>query len=177
MVKKQVGSCCSACFGLWLQMESMALSEFNLITQNVDDLHERGGSRRVVHMHGELLKARCLDCEGVFFWVEDLDASSKCEKCGGKMRPHIVWFHEVPLFMEKIELIMKTCNLFIAIGTGGAVYPAAGFSMIAKNSGAFTMEINVQRTGGAFDTCLEGRATEKVEEVVRELKNHYDLRK
>ena len=154
------------------ELEVLTKGAFSLITQNVDDLHERGGSQNLLHMHGELLKARCLSCKKVFYWEIDLDASSKCETCGGQMRPHIVWFNEIPFYLNKINKIISECNLFIAIGTSGLVYPAAGFSKYAMNNGAFTLEINLEETGNFFNTCLKGPATLKVKELVDELKNY-----
>src|SRR5918995_513710 len=100
-----------------------------LCTQNIDDLHERAGSRRVVHMHGELLKARCIWCEAVTEWRGDLGSENTCPSCGrvGGMRPHVVWFGEMPLEMDVIEAGLMGADLFVAIGTSGSVYPAAGF--------------------------------------------------
>ena len=148
---------------------------YNLITQNVDDLHERGGSKKVIHMHGELLKVRCIECEEVFRHEEDIDGASKCEKCNGRLRPHIVWFYEIPFFMNEIEALVMDCNLFVSIGTSGIVYPAAGLSQVAVENGAFAIEIIKERTGGVFNFCLEGPATEKVEEMVNVLKDHNHL--
>jgi NAD-dependent deacetylase len=100
-----------------------------LCTQNIDDLHERAGSRRAVHMHGELLKARCIWCEAVTQWRDDLGSEDACPSCGraGGMRPHVVWFGEMPLSMDVIEAGLMGADLFVAIGTSGSIYPAAGF--------------------------------------------------
>ena len=116
-----------------------------VVTQNVDDLHERAGSKSLIHMHGELLKARCQKCGGVMDWVEDLSAKDECPVCerSGQLRPHIVWFEEIPLMMDDIESALSKCSTFVSIGTSGAVYPAAGFVRPARNSGAHTLELNL----------------------------------
>jgi len=119
-----------------------------LITQNVDDLHERAGSTDVIHMHGELRKAVCTRCSQRSEWEHDLDTSIPCPSCGhvGGMRPDIVWFGEVPYHMEIIESAVEAADIFAAIGTSGHVYPAAGFVSLAKLSGAMTVEINNAET-------------------------------
>ena len=119
-----------------------------LITQNVDDLHDRAGSQNLMHMHGELLKARCVVCENVCHWDEDIQPTSPCPFCQrtGTLRPHIVWFGEMPLYMEEIETALYGADLFVAIGTSGKVYPAAGFVRLAKASGAHTIEFNLERS-------------------------------
>ena len=133
-----------------------------LVTQNVDDLHERAGSGHVIHMHGELLKARCGRCGAVLDWGGDMDASSICKKCrkAGAMRPHIVWFGEMPLEMDAIDAAIVSAGLFVAIGTSGNVYPAAGFASIAAGHGIPTLEINPDETGisGVFDERRRGPA-------------------
>ena len=136
--------------------------DVTLVTQNVDDLHERAGSAHVIHMHGELLKARCERCGTVADWSGDMDASSACGHCqkSGGMRPHIVWFGEMPLEMEAIEAAIVSAGLFVAIGTSGNVYPAAGFAAIAAEHGIRTLEINPAATGisGVFDEHRRGPA-------------------
>ncbi|MBS0659517.1 MAG: NAD-dependent deacylase [Verrucomicrobia bacterium] len=146
--------------------------DFLLVTQNVDDLHERAGSRDVVHMHGELLKARCAHCESVREWREDLSTALPCPACQrrGGLRPHIVWFGEMPLEMERIHAALSRCELFVAIGTSGQVYPAAGFTEVARDSGAETVEINPVPSGGRFDRVIEGPASSAVREFFRALK-------
>ena len=133
-----------------------------LVTQNVDDLHERAGSGDVIHMHGELLNARCEHCGTVADWSGDMDASSACGHCrkSGAMRPHIVWFGEMPLEMEAIDAAIVSAGLFVAIGTSGNVYPAAGFASIAAAHGIRTLEINPDETGisGVFDEHRRGPA-------------------
>jgi NAD-dependent deacetylase len=117
-----------------------------LITQNVDDLHERGGSPGVLHMHGELLKVRCTQCEDVNPWSEDVTAESICPGCqrGGLLRPDIVWFGEMPYFMDDIFTLLRRADIFASIGTSGNVYPAAGFVQVAAQSGASTVEFNLE---------------------------------
>lgn len=122
---------------------------FLLITQNVDDLHERAGSQNLIHMHGELRKARCTECEAVFPWLDDLRADTTCLACGkiGKVRPHIVWFGEMPLELDAIFAALEKVDLFICIGTSGVVYPAAGFaSAAAKRAGCHLIEMNLEPT-------------------------------
>ena len=117
-----------------------------LITQNVDDLHERGGSPEVWHMHGELLKIRCTRCQQVIGWSEDVSAETVCPTCHsvGTMRPDIVWFGEMPFLMDEILLRLRQATLFAAIGTSGHVYPAAGFVVEATRNGAATIEFNLE---------------------------------
>lgn len=142
-----------------------------LVTQNVDDLHDRAGSRGLLHMHGELLKGRCLACRAVLDWPGDMDADSRCPVCRrGQMRPHIVWFGEVPLEMDRIFGALERCDLFAAIGTSGHVYPAAGF-VAAVSPGTRTVELNLEpsRVVDAFLEHRVGRATELVPAFVEEL--------
>jgi NAD-dependent deacetylase len=140
--------------------------ELTLVTQNIDDLHERAGSRRVIHMHGELLKARCAVCEAVSARRDDIDLASACSDCrrAGGLRPHVVWFGEIPLEMDAIHAALTQADLFVAIGTSGAVYPAAGFVAIARRIGAATCEINLEPSDNAalFDERRYGRASEAV---------------
>jgi NAD-dependent deacetylase len=147
--------------------------EFLLVTQNVDDLHERAGSRKLVHMHGESLKARCLACEAVAPWRADLDGKSRCPACGetGRLRPNVVWFGEIPQETDRIAEALGTADLFVSIGTSGNVYPAAGFVLEARARGARTFELNLEPSEGAslFDETLYGRATELVPPFVERL--------
>ena len=137
-----------------------------LCTQNIDDLHERAGSERVIHMHGELLKARCLRCEAVVPWREDLSVEVPCPACshGGGLRPHVVWFGEMPLEMDTIYDALERADLFVAIGTSGSVYPAAGFVTEARGRGIRTCEINLEPSDNArqFDDTFYGPASEAV---------------
>jgi NAD-dependent deacetylase len=117
-----------------------------LITQNIDDLHERAGSPEVIHMHGELLKVRCVRTGQVYAWSEDVTAADRCSCCqlGAVLRPHIVWFGEEPLQMQAIYEALSQADLFVAIGTSGHVYPAAGFVAEARQGGARTLEFNLE---------------------------------
>jgi NAD-dependent deacetylase len=136
--------------------------EMLLVTQNIDDLHERAGSRRLIHMHGEMLKARCTACAEVAPAAADLDESSRCAACDstGRMRPHVVWFGEMPLEMERIYAALAECALFVSIGTSGTVYPAANFVNAAREAGAHTVELNLEpSTGvGCFHQAIHGPA-------------------
>jgi NAD-dependent deacetylase len=146
--------------------------DFLLVTQNVDDLHDRAHAEtppaagfELIHMHGDLKKARCTASGVVCDWTGDLEpdhASPHHPK--GVLRPHIVWFGEIPLQMPRIERALEQCDLFVSIGTSGAVYPAAGFVELARLTGARTVEINLEPTQGArlFDEGVYGPATEAV---------------
>jgi len=171
--------------------------ELLLVTQNVDDLHERAGSKRLVHMHGELASGWCLACDERFPWTGPMSPSSArpepvegershfdklnvsaeaanlCRSCGaaGQVRPDIVWFGEMPYAMEQIEDALQTCDLFVSIGTAGAVYPAAGFVQTARYCGARTLEINLEPSLGSiyFDESRIGKAGELVPEWIDEI--------
>ncbi len=144
-----------------------------VITQNVDSLHERAGSRNLMHMHGELNKARCMTCGHVNIWLDDLLRTSICPSCNksGNLRPHIVWFGEIPFHIEEINDRLSACDLFISIGTSGSVYPAAGFVQAAQNFGAETVELNLEPSDGTnlFSIAHYGKATEIVPEYVATL--------
>lgn len=129
-----------------------------LVTQNVDNLHERGGIENVIHMHGELKKARCVDCWHITSWYGDLSIGDMCPNCNGKLRPHIVWFGESPFDLHIIDRRLKDCDLFLSIGTSGQVAPASNFVEIAKEHGAKTIEFNLEETAISehFDECLTG---------------------
>ena len=124
---------------------------FLLVTQNVDDLHERAGSKRLLHMHGELTSGWCLACDERFAWVGPMGEEASCPGCGkqGQVRPDIVWFGEMPYEMERIEEALRQCDLFVSIGTSGAVYPAAGFVQTARYHGADTLEMNLDPSQGS----------------------------
>ena len=140
--------------------------ELLIVTQNVDDLHERGGAKRVLHMHGELNSAWCLACGGRSHWEEGLKSGPACPACGvsGAMRPDIVWFGEIPYDMDRIDRALGQCDLFVSIGTSGAVYPAAGFVQTARYVGAVTLEMNLEPSEGShfFHESLTGPAGELV---------------
>ena len=144
-----------------------------IVTQNVDDLHERGGARRVLHMHGELKSAWCLACDARSRWEEELSSGPACPCCGvpGLLRPDIVWFGEMPYEMERIERAVMDADLFVSIGTSGAVYPAAGFVQTARYCGAHTLEMNLEPSLGSvfFQETRTGRAGELVPAWVEEM--------
>ena len=141
--------------------------DFLLITQNIDDLHERAGSRNIVHMHGELFKMRCESCGGVFAVRGDLSPDSVCGECGaaGRLRPDIVWFGEMPYEMARIGDALAQCALFVSVGTSGNVYPAAGFVLQARAAKAECVELNLEPSAGnaRFDRALYGPATKIVD--------------
>jgi NAD-dependent deacetylase len=144
-----------------------------LVTQNVDDLHERAGSTRLLHMHGELTKGWCLACYQRFAWAGPMGEGASCPRCGveGHVRPDIVWFGEMPYEMDRIEQALRICDLFVSIGTSGAVYPAAGFVQTARYCGAKTLEINLEPSLGSypFDESRIGKAGDLVPQWVDEL--------
>jgi NAD-dependent deacetylase len=158
------------------RLEAEGRDEVYLVTQNVDDLHERAGSRRVVHMHGELMKALCSLCGASSAWTGELGASDVCPACGrdGGLRPDVVWFGEMPYHMDEIDHAITESGLFVAIGTSGAVYPAAGLVHMAKVCGAETLEINLEPSLNAatFGSGRYGPASRTVPEWVDELLNH-----
>lgn len=142
-----------------------------LITQNIDNLHERAGSRQVLHMHGELLRMRCQISDRVFDIRDDVGPLSRCQCCGqpGNLRPHIVWFGEMPFHMPQITRALENCDLFVSIGTSGNVYPAAGFYQIARTGRAHTVEINLEETGSVFDEHIYGKASVAVPQYFDQL--------
>jgi NAD-dependent deacetylase len=147
--------------------------ELLLVTQNVDDLHERAGSKRLIHMHGELNSGWCTDCDKRFAWKGRMGEGAACPSCGavGRVRPDIVWFGEMPYAMDRIDEALQRCDLFVSIGTSGAVYPAAGFVQTARYCGAKTLEINLEPSLGSylFDESRTGRAGDLVPRFVEEL--------
>ncbi len=148
------------------EFETRFAGQLLVVTQNIDDLHERAGSQALIHMHGELLKMRCTRSENIFPITEDITTASVCKCCGmaNQLRPHIVWFGEMPLAMDRIEHALSQCDLFISIGTSGNVYPAAGFFQLAKHFGAHTVELNLEpsMSGSSFDEVHYGPATDVV---------------
>jgi len=144
------------------KLEQKFKGDFLLVTQNIDNLHEESGSKNVLHMHGELLKMRCRFSDQVFDIQEDITALMHCQCCNkqGSLRPHVVWFGEMPLYMDEIEAALISCDLFLSIGTSGLVYPAAGFVQQANHYGAHTVEINLEPTAieSAFGEHIYGKA-------------------
>jgi NAD-dependent deacetylase len=155
------------------KLEEEHSGEVLLVTQNVDDLHERAGTKNLIHIHGQLLEKRCTRCRAVSEVRTKITSTDTCEDCGhsGSLRPNIVWFGEMPFEMERIELALQKCDLFISIGTSGAVYPAAGFVSVANSCGAETVTLNLEESdnGYAFDRGVYGAATEVVPKFVDEL--------
>ena len=147
--------------------------EVLVVTQNIDDLHERAGSTKLIHMHGALLEQLCAHCETVSECRQDLSVEQHCVACGlpGGMRPNVVWFGEMPYQMERIYPALAQCGLFLSIGTSGTVYPAAGFVQEATLHGTPTVELNMEPSDGAslFDLAIHGPATEMVPAFVDRL--------
>lgn len=156
-----------------VELEKNFTGDFLLITQNIDNLHEQAGSKKVIHMHGELLKARCPKSNQVISWTHDMNEHDLCHCCQHpeKLRPHIVWFGEMPLALDRIYHHLSQADLFIAIGTSGTVYPAAGFVEEVKSVGAYAIEINIERSDihSHFDHVLQGKATQVVPRLVEKL--------
>ncbi len=148
------------------------LDDLLLVTQNVDNLHERAGSKNLIHIHGELEKLRCEECHHVEVMMEPQDLGSSfvsCPVCSNTMmRPHIVWFHEMPMQMAEIENALNQCDVFIAIGTSGNVYPAAGFLASAKQQGSYCIGINLDAplNYDLFDEFHQGKAGEILPDLV-----------
>ena len=143
-----------------------------LVTQNVDDLHERAGSKRLLHMHGELNSALCALCGERRRWTGDLPSGTICPACEAPaLRPDIVFFGEMPYEMDRIERALAGCDLFLSIGTSGAVYPAAGFVQTARHAGADTLELNLDPSAGSvfFAESRMGAASVLVPAWVEEM--------
>jgi NAD-dependent deacetylase len=156
------------------RLEAEWRGRVTLVTQNVDDLHERAGHREVWHMHGALDRAHCLACGSETPWRDDLDTASLCPACGavGRLRPAVVWFGEMPRYLDEIERALVEADLFVAVGTSGVVYPAAGFVQEARAFGrAHTLEINLEpsSTRSLFHEARQGPASELVPAWVAEL--------
>ena len=155
------------------RLDSEWSGDLLIITQNVDDLHERAGARRLLHMHGELKSAWCLACDKRSAWHEPLGDAPACPRCDarGQLRPDIVWFGEMPYEMDRIDRALMAADLFVSIGTSGAVYPAAGFVQTARYCGARTVEINLEPSQGSayFDETRLGKAGDLVPALVTDL--------
>jgi NAD-dependent deacetylase len=146
--------------------------ELLIVTQNIDDLHERGGAGRVLHMHGEALSAWCTACDARHRWTGTLRDGPPCPSCGvAALRPDIVWFGEMPYRMEEIFAALARADLFVSIGTSGAVYPAAGFVQQAAAHGARTLELNLEESLGSrmFDETRLGPASALVPQWVEQV--------
>ncbi|MEZ5773588.1 MAG: NAD-dependent deacylase [Hyphomicrobiaceae bacterium] len=148
-------------------------SDVLVVTQNVDRLHEAAGTTRLIHMHGEVMKAWCLACDTRHPWTEDILHASACPGCGKtrRLRPDVVWFGEMPYRLDEIAEAVTAADLFISIGTSGTVYPAAGLVRLAKANGARTVELNLEPSEGAsqFDEAIHGPATVVVPQFVERL--------
>ena len=144
-----------------------------VVTQNIDNLHEQAGSDNLIHMHGELLNLRCQESGAVYRVEEESQPEDLCQCCGssGNLRPDIVWFGELPMKMERIYTELEQCDLFVSIGTSGNVYPAAGFVEIANDTGALTVELNLEpsKVKSAFNHGVYGPASEVVTEFVADI--------
>jgi NAD-dependent deacetylase len=142
-----------------------------VVTQNVDNLHEQAGSRAVLHMHGALAEARCLRCAAVTAWADDITPASACPSCGDlALRPNVVWFGEMPFHMERIEAALAQCGVFVAIGTSGQVYPAAGFiNAVAGRARTYELTLEPSPVSPLFDRVVHGPATETVPALVAAL--------
>ena len=154
------------------ELEAAPGVELLVVTQNVDDLHERAGTRNLIHMHGELMRARCTTCGERPSWTGPLVDRPPCPHCGEPtLRPDIVWFGEMPYAMDDIAAAVERCDIFAAIGTSGVVYPAAGLAMQAAAVGARTVEINPRPTRVGFDQVMAGTATEAVPVWVEQVRS------
>lgn len=144
-----------------------------VVTQNVDALHEAAGSENLIHMHGEALKSLCGHCADRRPWTGDMNVDTVCGACNrsGALRPDVVWFGEMPYHMDRIGQLLQAADLFISIGTSGHVYPAAGFAAATKQTGAWTVELNLEPSEGAslFDEAIYGPATQVVPAYVDRL--------
>jgi NAD-dependent deacetylase len=143
-----------------------------IVTQNVDDLHERAGAKRLIHMHGEHLNAWCTACDTRSTWRDTLADRPPCPACGtAALRPDIVWFGEMPYQMDEIDAAIARCDLFVSIGTSGAVYPAAGYVRTARHYGARTLELNLDPSQGSihFHESRMGKASDLVPVWVEEM--------
>ena len=153
-------------------LDSVWDGDLLIITQNVDDLHERAGAKRLIHMHGEHLNAWCTACDTRSRWRDTLAERPACPECGeAKLRPDVVWFGEMPYRMDEIEAALSRCDLFVSIGTSGAVYPAAGYVRTAQHYGAQTLELNLEPSAGSihFEETRLGKASDLVPEWVEEM--------
>jgi NAD-dependent deacetylase len=153
-------------------LEQRLGERFYLCTQNVDDLHERAGSRRMHHMHGKLFESRCVRCEMPFadrLLYESAQALPRCAQCGAAVRPHIVWFGEMPLEMDRIYRELDRATVLLVAGSSGSVYPAAGFVNIARQRGARTIYIGPENplNANAFDELVAGTAAEVLPSLVK----------
>ena len=155
------------------KLEKKLGNNFLLVSQNIDDLHERAGSKNLIKMHGSLLEVRCVKTNKVYHWEKDITDKDLCSCCNPAqvLRPHIVWFGEMPLEMDRIFKALSQCDIFVSIGTSGNVYPAAGFVREARQYGAKTVELNLEPSLGQslFERAEYGKATDIVPKFVEEI--------
>jgi NAD-dependent deacetylase len=154
------------------KLDAAWTGDLAIVTQNVDDLHERAGAKRLIHMHGEHLNAWCTACDARHRWLGELSPRPACPACGAAaLRPDIVWFGEMPYRMDDISRALNRADLFVSIGTSGAVYPAAGLVREARAQGIATLELNMEPSQGShwFDEARHGPATELVPAWVEEM--------
>lgn len=149
------------------------LGNVYVVTQNVDTLHEKAGNKNIFHIHGQINQDVCLNCGHVIETWDDMSSEDVCPNCHvqGMIKPNIVFFGENLLYMDKVDRLLQTCDLFISVGTSGVVYPAAGFVQIAKMYGADTIEINLEETSNnfLFDRHITGKAGTELPNLVEEL--------
>lgn len=155
------------------RLEREHAGEVWVVTQNVDELHERAGTRNLIHMHGEAMKALCAACGDRFPWRAPMSLETVCPSCEsvGRLRPDVVWFGETPYDLDRIAELVASTDLFISIGTSGTVYPAAGLVGLARRAKAHTVELNLEPSDGAsqFHEAIHGKATEIVPTFVERL--------
>jgi len=160
------------------RLEDVLGDDLLVVTQNIDDLHERAGSIRVHHLHGRLRSAWCTVCDSRHPWTEPLVDQPGCPACGrARLRPDVVWFGEVPYGMDLVHEALFSCELFVSIGTSGMVYPAAAFVQYAAARDARTVELNLDASESStdFEVSRRGLATELVPAWVEELLASGDL--
>ena len=153
-----------------------SLPDVYLITQNVDNLHEKAGTKNIYHIHGQLFKNKCHDCKYITYSENKIPFPNQCEKCKNYncLRPDVVFFKEAPYHMKEVESLINMAQIFIAVGTSGQVYPAAGLVKQAKKMGALTIEVNTAPTeNNFFDFKLKGKATEILPKLVQQLLHYY----
>lgn len=155
------------------ELEQKYSGNVSIVTQNVDTLHEKAGSKKVYHIHGQINQAVCLNCGHILETWGDVDTQTVCANCGvvGMMKPNIVFFGESLLCMNEVERLLNECDLFISVGTSGVVYPAAGFVKVAKVHGAHTMEFNLENTSNnyLFDDHIHGKSGQTLPVLVKQL--------
>ena len=155
------------------RLQDLYPAEISVVTQNVDTLHEKAGNKNIYHIHGQINQAVCLNCGHILETFGDVDTQTVCPTCGiqGMMKPNIVFFGENLLYMDTVDRLLSSCDLFVSVGTSGVVYPAAGFVQIAKFAGADTIEFNLETTSNnyMFDRHVTGPAGTTLPQFVDEL--------